>query len=363
MKQMILLAVLGYIGVVLKDLPRNLMYIFSTNMFCSLAVTNDNVEQYNKLNKWLLGLNKKCLNNNTEVISIQKNNVEENFHTINYGVYIFKVEKGVYCYLKKTKQETSSWNFKNMIDLTLFGPKRKHVLNDLRRIMDKPLVSGTRVFTSPSDFDSGKIIPSREFKDIFMKNKDFLIQSLDNWTVNKEIFESKGILHKLGILLHGEPGCGKSSIAKAIADYLGYDLYYINLKGFKEYERLVYKLTSIPEKSVILFEDIDCLIGNRENENDNEKDEILNTALNFIDGVLSPNDCIIVATTNYLERLDAAFTRDGRFDIKIETTKLDLDLATEMCNSYNVDIKDLNIEVPINPSELQNKILKKIGEL
>lgn len=119
------------------------------------------------------------------------------------------------------------------------------------------------------------------------------------------------------------------------------------------------KLLSINENSIILFEDIDCIIGNRE---ENKQDDILGIALNFIDGVYSPNNCIIIATTNYIDRLDKAFTRDGRFDVKMKIDKMDYETAVEMCNSYGVDIKSLDIDINnINPSNLQNKIINYIN--
>lgn len=90
--------------------------------------------------------------------------------------------------------------------------------------------------------------------------------------------------------------------------------------------------------------------------------------LQLLDGINSCNKTIFLATTNYIDRLDPALIRDGRFDIKIEMKNFDYDEAVEMCNKFNVDSEVVfrDEQFPINPAYLQNKIvtlqMKEINE-
>lgn len=91
----------------------------------------------------------------------------------------------------------------------------------------------------------------------------------------------------------------------------------------------------------------------------------MNNLFQFLDGVSSPSNSIIIATTNYYDKLDPALIRDGRFDIKEEITEFDYDNAVELCKIFKLSddktraILD-NEQLPINPAYLQNKILKNL---
>ena len=63
-------------------------------------------------------------------------------------------------------------------------------------------------------FESGK-----SFKNVFFPQKDTLIKRLDFFRDNKSWYKSRGIPYTLGLLLHGIPGCGKTSTIKAIANH------------------------------------------------------------------------------------------------------------------------------------------------
>ena len=360
MDKVFLLGLLGYLGFALKNIPRILFNLFKTNITSSISINNKNNEQYKRLNNYLFNLNKKCFHNNIE--SSDEWSYGQNFKvlSINYGTYLFKIKKGAYCFLRKEMKDQTDIIY-SIITLTIFGKNRIKVLNEIKESLNFVDINSIKSYSTTDIYDNGKLISKRYLNQIFFKQKEELISKIDKWLDSENNYTSRGVIYKLGILLHGEPGCGKSSLAKIIASYCNFNLFYINLKGFRSYEQLIVKLTNIPEKSVVLFEDIDCIIGNRENKENlinSEEKEILNVALNFLDGVISPNNCIIIATTNYVDRLDSAFTRSGRFDINIKLEKLDYDLAKQMCESFNVDIDELNINTPINPSELQNKLIE-----
>ena len=88
-----------------------------------------------------------------------------------------------------------------------------------------------------------------------------------------------------------------------------------------------------------------------------------NTDLLFqlLDGVLAENNLVVCATTNYVDRLDPALIRDGRFDYRIEVVGLSYENAVKVCERFDVDPEEIKLsewETPISPATLQTFILK-----
>lgn len=167
-----------------------------------------------------------------------------------------------------------------------------------------------------------------------------------------------GIRHKGGIMLSGEPGCGKTSTIMAIATYLGKDIYYMDLGKIKTNNELKLCIDAIKSNNngaVIIFEDIDCMTNICfENVNvidNNIKNDALSLSflLNVLDGTLSPEDVIFIMTTNHIEKIDPALIRPGRMDLSIEIKK---------CCRYQLQ----QIYQDIYDKELRKDILVKFKE-
>src|SRR5690606_10076274 len=133
---------------------------------------------------------------------------------------------------------------------------------------------------------------------------------------------------KTGILLYGEPGTGKTSIAKAIASQLNAVLLSLDMNLISDTNiETIMRDGMLYKKLVVLLEDIDCIMGHREDGTMTEKEKAaLNKTLQLLDGVNSYSNTVFVATTNHIEQLDEALTRDGRFDIKMEIPPLNKEL-------------------------------------
>lgn len=124
-------------------------------------------------------------------------------------------------------------------------------------------------------------------------------------------------------MLHGPPGCGKSSYITALAGELEFAICVLNLseRGLSD-DRLNHLLSVAPVQSIILLEDIDAAFLSREDTAQQKAAyEGLNRVtfsglLNCLDGVASTEARIVFMTTNYLERLDPALIRPGRVDLK-----------------------------------------------
>ncbi|KAK3410116.1 hypothetical protein EUGRSUZ_J02148, partial [Eucalyptus grandis] len=192
------------------------------------------------------------------------------------------------------------------------------------------------VFEHPATFDTLAMEPSK---------KRQIMNDLLKFQQAKEYYARIGKAWKRGYLLYGPPGTGKSTMIAAMANFLNYDVYDLELTTVKDNTELRKLLIETSAKSIIVIEDIDCsldLTGQRktkkqEKDEDEEKadpvkrmvkggDEskdskvTLSGLLNFIDGLWSAcgGERIIVFTTNYVEKLDPALIRRGRMDKHIE---------------------------------------------
>ncbi|CAL8995677.1 unnamed protein product [Prunus brigantina] len=152
-----------------------------------------------------------------------------------------------------------------------------------------------------------------------------LIEDLDRFRERKEYYRRVGKAWKRGYLLFGPPGTGKSSLVAAMANYLKFDIFDLDLKEVQCNSDLRRLLIGTKSRSILVIEDIDCSVElqNRDAENEPktvEDDKItLSGLLNFIDGLWSScgEERIIVFTTNRKDRLDPALLRPGRMDLHI----------------------------------------------
>lgn len=140
---------------------------------------------------------------------------------------------------------------------------------------------------------------------------------------NPSWYMDRGIPYRRGYLLHGPPGCGKSSYITALAGEMEFGICVLNLseRGLSD-DRLNHLLSVAPQQAIILLEDVDAAFVSRE---DSAKQRAayeglsrvtFSGLLNCLDGVASTEARILFMTTNYLDRLDPALIRPGRVDVK-----------------------------------------------
>lgn len=165
--------------------------------------------------------------------------------------------------------------------------------------------------------------------------KERLVEDIYTFRGSRERYRRLGVPYHRGYLFYGPPGTGKTSLASALGAKFGMSIYALNLTELND-RSLKVAMNSVPEGSIVLFEDIDCMkAGNRRSETaesanppilmrDNEKNDpadrfgvTLSGLLNVLDGFHAPENVLFVMTTNRIEALDPALLRPGRIDYKL----------------------------------------------
>lgn len=217
----------------------------------------------------------------------------------------------------------------------------------------------------------------RTFDDVFITDKEqnLLTSSLDNFVNRRDWYFKNSIPYHFGIILYGQPGSGKSSLAQAIAHYVGARLFVVNgdhILNLPEYfasNSMMRNTVSKDLYQVILVEDIDCGFeikllnkynGGYQSNEDTKRVNGFASLLNSIDGVAAPSNTIFVFTTNHIEKLDPALIRPGRIDLKLEIGYVNNETFNKFCVShYGKTIPtDLKIKDGLTFAELQLHIMK-----
>lgn len=175
-----------------------------------------------------------------------------------------------------------------------------------------------------------------------------------------------------GVLLYGPPGCGKTMIAKAIANSLAKKMeektgvkaksYFLNVKGPELLNKYVgeteYKIRQVfsraKEKAsdespvIIFFDEMDALFRLRGSGISSDMEAtVVAQFLSEIDGVESLQNVIIIGASNRQDLIDPAVLRPGRLDVKIKIDRPDKEAAKAIFSKY------LPPDLPIDKEELQ----------
>ena len=130
-----------------------------------------------------------------------------------------------------------------------------------------------------------------------------------------------------GILLYGEPGNGKTLFAEALAGEIGLPLVKVSIAQIKSRwvgettQKLMGAFAFAKQKPcVIFFDEIEAIVPPRDRISDPSSEDAKITAafLTALDDLRATTKVVILAATNYLDRVDPAGVREGRFDWKIE---------------------------------------------
>ncbi len=147
-----------------------------------------------------------------------------------------------------------------------------------------------------------------------------LIADMDEFINSKEEYDKRHIFYKRGYGFEGDPGNGKTSLALAMASYLGKDIYNLDLNTISDNSNVKILFSNLNSNSLLLIEDIDCFFKGRQPVKADSKISF-STFLNSIDGALYKEGLVTVITTNDKSSLDPALVRKGRIDFMFEVPK------------------------------------------
>jgi len=346
------------------------------------------IKEYSSVSSQFNDYGEKVNNNNN-------NNIENNNFIVNQYCS-FKLTEHIYCkveiYDNNLEDKNSKSIVENVINLDIYSYKSLKYINDfLNKILyeyeNKLKISRqNKLFIYTLNYESSnndyyerrnnnnnknyweelEFNSNKSFDNIFFEQKQSLIDKIDFFINNEKYYNKNGIPYTLGIALQGDPGTGKTSIIKCLANYLKRHIVIINLNNIKtnkELDSIFYEDTysfnnqkgSISFKDKIyVFEDIDCCMNifksrkykktsedeninietdNSSSEdnfsenknkkikckkyllNDDNKDKLsLGHILNLLDGIKETPGRIIIITSNYMDKIDEALKRPGRID-------------------------------------------------
>lgn len=184
------------------------------------------------------------------------------------------------------------------------------------------------------------------------------LQQMVRYLKNPEEIAKMGAKPPKGALLSGQPGTGKTMLAKAIAKEADVPFFSINGSDFVEMfvgvgarrARALFEDAKKNAPCIIFIDEIDAVGGNRGGNMSNghsEQQQTLTQILTAMDGFEAQSGVIVIAATNRPESLDPALVRAGRLDRKIEVTLPDLigraQILTKYMSKRNC-AKDIDIE-------------------
>ena len=191
--------------------------------------------------------------------------------------------------------------------------------------------------------------------------------------LHPELFTEHKLRPPKGVLLYGPPGCGKTLIAKAVANSLAKKVaevtgkpegrsYFLNIKGpellnkyvgeTERHIRLVFsrarEKASEGTPVIVFFDEMDSLFRTRgSGVSSDVENTIVPQLLSEIDGVEGLENVLVIGASNREDMIDPAILRPGRLDVKIKIERPDAESARDIFSKY------ITADLPLHPEDLR----------
>ncbi len=189
--------------------------------------------------------------------------------------------------------------------------------------------------------------------------------------LHPDLFKEHKLKPPKGVLLYGPPGCGKTLIAKAVANSLAKKVaaktgqegksYFLNIKGpellnkyvgeTERHIRLVFQRArekaSMGTPVIVFFDEMDSLFRTRgSGVSSDVENTIVPQLLSEIDGVEALENVLVIGASNREDMIDPAILRPGRLDVKIKIERPDAESARDIFSKY------LTADLPLHTDDL-----------
>jgi mitochondrial chaperone BCS1 len=334
----LLLMIVGAVGVWLREVPQHLWewFVGQTTM---LITVKDEDKAFVWVKEWFL---EQPLSKRLRRVDLDTTLRNSDMALIpSPGLHWFWYAGRPFWVWFYRSEETKGWSPKRVESLTFRTIGRDQAI--LRRFVADIVECHRRRVGLASHlylYDNGwtrvQAYAARSLASVILNTGEMehLKQDVERFLGSRERYRALGVPYHRGYLLYGPPGTGKTSLVSGLAAEFGMSIYAVNLTEFND-RTLKYAMGDVPEHSVILFEDIDCMrTGKARPESSNwtelptpagtekgsEPDGLgvtLSGLLNVLDGLNAPESVLFVMTTNRIEVLDRALLRPGRIDYRL----------------------------------------------
>ena len=371
------------------------LFIFVKRRFI-MGVSVSGPYMESKVKEWLVN---NCYSESSRKL-ISNNNMylyNEFNKSLMWGNYLIRVDKFCWAYVYSFQIRDAlggSDGIKNMLGVDFYGFGREKKIEEIKATFEYKEKEDDLLrlaALAPSVFGAYTTKEPKSHKKIFGSFVNEVENSVDKFLNNKHIYDKFGRKYKNIILLYGPPGTGKTSIIKYLAEKL--DIKCINyIDGLlTSNESASVVATAINDRTMdhtnkkgeripalCIIEDIDKSVfgvGDVKNESEEERRRIFNNMLKekghtidklmqLFDSSISPNNFILIITTNNIDLLPEPLLRSGRVDSKIYVGPLNRKDAIDMCKYYDIDPDEIldNDKEEFNPADLENMLFNKLME-